>query len=52
MPPRQMPKTASPDIINEFISTDPNERRRQIAEAMAEFFKEHKPAYSQQQFGL
>jgi DNA mismatch repair protein MutL len=46
----QMPRAASPDIINEPVDIDPKDRRKQIAEAMAEFFKEHKPAYSQQQF--
>jgi DNA mismatch repair protein MutL len=46
----QMPKTASTDIVNEPLATDSKDRRRQIAEAMAEFFKEHKPAYPQQQF--
>jgi DNA mismatch repair protein MutL len=46
----QMPKTASPDFINEPISLDAKDRRKQIAEAMAEFFKENKPTHSQQQF--
>jgi DNA mismatch repair protein MutL len=46
----QMPRTASPDIINEPISIDAKDRRKQIAEAMAEFFKENKPTHSQQQF--
>jgi DNA mismatch repair protein MutL len=46
----QMPKTASPDIINEPISIDAKNRRKQIAEAMAEFFKENRPTHSQQQF--
>ena len=46
----QMPKTASPDIINEPISVDAKDRRKQIAEAMAEFFKENKPTHTQQQF--
>jgi DNA mismatch repair protein MutL len=46
----QMPKTAATDIMNEQAGTDLKDRRRQIAEAMAEFFKEHKPSYTQQQF--
>lgn len=46
----QMPKTTSPDMINEPISVDAKDRQKQIAEAMAEFFKENKPTHSQQQF--
>ena len=46
----QMPKTTSPDILNEPVGVDAKDRRKQIAEAMAEFFKENKPTHSQQQF--
>jgi DNA mismatch repair protein MutL len=47
----QMPKAASTDIINEPVASDGADRKKQIADAMAEFFKEHKPSYTQQQFG-
>jgi DNA mismatch repair protein MutL len=48
--PAQMPKAVSAAIIDEPLGANQKDRRRQIAEAMAEFFKEHKPSYTQQQF--
>jgi DNA mismatch repair protein MutL len=46
----QMPRVGAPALIDE-LSDNRNERREQVAQAMADFFKENRPSMSRQNPG-